>query len=555
MINETLYKDLIDRISNYRLELKYNTMGTEVLLLSLMDIEDSLTKLILEKLLITKDKVLAIINEMIIIRDEGLFTNSLLNVLKRAKEIEKDNDYIYDEAYLYSLLENKNCVAMNLLSKFKIEGKDVIDEVNYALNILGKEDMFLINLTKKARTNELNPFIGRDEYINKIDIVLNKKQKNNVMLLGEAGVGKSGIVEGMAKYYLKKSPNTIIYQLDLAKLLSGTRYRGDLEERLINVLEDIIDDDVVLFIDEVHNIVNNSNNESTIDIANLLKPYLARDNLKMIAATTINEYYKTIANDKALARRFKNITVYEPSEKETLKILSGIMDEYMKYYNIIINNDILKEIINASFILSNLNNPDKSIDILDECGAYTVKDNKQKITKNIIKKVIFQYLNINTFNISNKIKKKDISNYAKDAIKNYFSLKKSNVIFQETINQEKLETYVKSLKDIFNLSNESILEIDALDYLNEASFSTLLGTSPGYVGYLSGGVISRLMITNNITLIIFKNVKEKSLINERIIKRIINSGSLIDYSGRKLKFNNSIILIVNKKDRQVGYKI
>ena len=202
-------------------------------------------------------------------------------------------------------------------------------------------------MKKKTKNKELNRLIGRKDILNNIDNILSKKQKNNCMLIGPAGVGKSGIVEGLAYYYLNNKKNYTIYQLDIGSLIAGTKYRGDLEEKLMDVMDILQDEDVLLFIDEIHNIMN-TNTENSIDIANLLKPFLARTSIKCIGATTIEEYYKTIAKDKALARRFKTIYVNEPNHQETIKILMGIKSDFEQCYNINYSNYIIKKIVYSS---------------------------------------------------------------------------------------------------------------------------------------------------------------------------------------------------------------
>ena len=394
MKNDLLYKEIIGRMQSYQSKIKYKTLGTEILLLALMSIEDSMTNLILKELNITEDMILTIINNSYYIRDEGLYTYTLQKVLKNAEELQNNKEFVYDEAYLYSILEEKNCVALNILESLEINGNQISEELLNALSYLEEDNKVLINLTKKAKNKELNKLIGREEVLNNIDIILSKKQKNNCMLIGPAGVGKSGIVEGLAYQYVKTKQNITIYQLDIGSLISGTKYRGDLEEKITDVMETIKEDNIILFIDEIHNIMNN-NSENSIDIANLLKPYLARSSIKCIGATTIDEYYKTIAKDKALARRFKYIYINEPSFKETNNILLGIKKDFESFYNIKYSNYIIKKIVNSSKYLHNLNNPDKSIDLLDECGALSKKYKNNKVDIKILKEVVYQGIGIN----------------------------------------------------------------------------------------------------------------------------------------------------------------
>ena len=390
MINDLLFKEITERMNECRKDIYYNTLGTEILLLALFDMEDTLTNLILKQLKVKREDILNIINNSYFIRDDITYSYTLKNVFSIVEQLEKKNDYLYDEGYLYALLESKDNVAMNILSELKIDGKQITDEIINALSYLKEDERVLVNLTKKAKNEELNKFIGRKDYIKEIDIVLSRKQKNNCMLIGPAGVGKSGIVEGLAYYYLKTNPYITIYQLDLGNLISGTRYRGDLEEKLMDVLDNIKGETNILFIDEIHNILNTSSSENTMDVANILKPFLARSQIKCIGATTIDEYHKTIAKDKALARRFKNIYVKEPTFKETVNILNGIKKDFEDFYNIKYPNEIIDKIVISSKYYHNLNNPDKAIDIMDECGINAKRENKKKVDIKVLKEVIFK---------------------------------------------------------------------------------------------------------------------------------------------------------------------
>lgn len=549
MYNDLLHKEVVKKIEKYRNDLSYVTLGTETLLLALLDIEDSLTCLILNELGVYKNDILDIINNSIYIRDGSLYTHALKNIFKRAEELANEKDFVYDEAYLYSLLENENTVAMDILNHFHIEGKNIIEELEHALKVLEEDNAILINLTKKAKNKELNKFIGRTNYIDSVDTVLNKKQKNNCMLIGPAGVGKSGIVEGLAEYYWHEHPYLTIYQLDIGSLIAGTRYRGDLEEKLMDVLESIKGKDNILFIDEIHNILNNSNNENSIDIGNLLKPYLARSLIKCIGATTVDEYHKTIAKDKALARRFKNIYVFEPNYLETKEILMGIKKDFEDFYQVRYSKDIIDKIIQASSYLTSLNNPDKAIDVMDECGIYAKKNGYTIISFGIVKEVIFNSLGLNIKKCLEKVKK--TSSDIKQSLHEYFNFCSSKyIMFKETFDTD---YYINQFQEILNIDNSSVLVIDANDYNSEHLISTLLGASPGYVGYEDGGILSKQILEHNINIIVFKNYSKGDFLDKKIISKLFSFGLIKDYRGRSLNFKNSIILLEPIKMNKIGF--
>ena len=549
MYNDLLHKEVVEKIEKYRNDLSYVTLGTETLLLALLDIEDSLTCLILNELGVYKNDILDIINNSIYIRDGSLYTHALKNIFKRAEELANEKVFVYDEAYLYSLLENENTVAMDILNHFHIEGKNIIEELEHALKVLEEDNAILINLTKKAKNKELNKFIGRTNYIDSVDTVLNKKQKNNCMLIGPAGVGKSGIVEGLAEYYWHEHPYLTIYQLDIGSLIAGTRYRGDLEEKLMDVLESIKGKDNILFIDEIHNILNNSNNENSIDIGNLLKPYLARSLIKCIGATTVDEYHKTIAKDKALARRFKNIYVFEPNYLETKEILMGIKKDFEDFYQVRYSKDIIDKIIQASSYLTSLNNPDKAIDVMDECGIYAKKNGYTIISFGIVKEVIFNSLGLNIKKCLEKVKKTNID--IKQSLHQYFNFCSSKyIMFKETFDTD---YYINQFQEILNIDNSSVLVIDANDYNSEHLISTLLGASPGYVGYEDGGILSKQILEHNINIIVFRNYSKGDFLDKKIISKLFSFGLIKDYRGRNLNFKNSIILLESIKMNKIGF--
>lgn len=555
MNNDLIQKEILERMDEYRNKINYNCLGTEVLLLSLMSIEDSMTNLILTELNVKEEDILNIINDSIYIRDELPYTYTLKKVFSKVEEYQKEKNYIYDEAYLYSILDIKNCVALNILSSLQIEGNLISEELRNALSYLEEDDEhLLINLTKKAKNNQLNKLIGRKDILETIDNVLSKKQKNNCMLIGEAGVGKSGIVEGLANYYYKNNKDYIIYQLDIGSLLAGTRYRGDLEEKVINLIDKIEGENIILFIDEIHNIVNNNSNENSVDIGNLLKPYLARSTIKCIGATTIAEYHKTIGKDKALARRFKNIHINETNIIETINILKGIKKDYEEFYKIKYSDEIIKLIVYSSSYFHNLNNPDKSIDILDECGAISKKKKMKEVSIGILKQVIFNGLGVKINKIYKLVNSSKINDFNKKKILDYFNLNTNKYICDIKVTNENKNLILYDLMKIFNLDNESILELDVNDYTNEHNISTLLGTSPGYVGYEDSGILSKQILRHNINIIIFNNyIDNNTMFNKKIINKIKEQGYLIDYQGNKLNFINTILLFNETNEKRIGF--
>ena len=240
------------------------------------------------------------------------------------------------------------------------------------------------NLTEKAKNNELDPVIDRENIVNRLIEILCRRTKNNPILIGKAGVGKTAIVEELARLIEKEQvPNKIsnkkIISLDMASAVSGTKYRGEFEERMKKIIKELEDnDDIILFIDEIHTLVGAGGAEGAIDASNILKPALARGKIRCIGATTYDEYKKFIEKDSALDRRFQKITVNEPSLSETKDILLKLKPIYEKYHNVKIDNKIVESIIDLSEkYIYDRSRPDKCIDILDEvCSKVSIKENR-----------------------------------------------------------------------------------------------------------------------------------------------------------------------------------
>lgn len=555
-----IYNDIILSMEDTKKVLNYSCLGTEALLYVLVNMEDSMTNLILKELHVYKNDILNIINSSFFLRkEEKQYTDLVDEIIQSASILEENKEYVYDEAYLYSLINsNKNSVAKDILKKFRIEEYEILDELNNALSYLEEENSILENITMLARNKKIDPFIGRFNLIDKIDSILSKKKKNNCMLLGDAGVGKTGLVEGLAYYYLENDENKRIYSLNIGHLLSGTKYRGDLEERLMDVIEEIKDQDAILFIDEIHNIVSNTSSENNLDIASILKPILARNQIKCIGATTLYEYNKYIYPDKALIRRFQNVFVEEASEKESFEILKGIRKSYEDFHKLKYSNLVLKEIVRSCKLITNNNYPDKAIDILDEVSIYAKKkksNDKKSISISDIKNVVFENIGIDRIKslriINRKFKNKyeNIRKYLNiDNINNYIDI----INFK---NSEEKQKIFKDLESIISLKKENILEIDFYDYDIQTLYASLLGSANGYVGYDEGGILSNHLIKNPFNVLVFKNYDYKILKQRNLINKIINDGFIIDNKGNKLKFYNSIILISNESDnKEIGYK-
>ena len=232
------------------------------------------------------------------------------------------------------------------------------------------------SLTEEALERKHDPLIGREKEIERVLQILARRNKNNPCLIGEAGVGKTAIVEGLAQIFVSgKIPDELknknIFSLDLTAMLAGAKYRGDFEERIKTCIEEVINvGNVILFIDEIHSIVGAGAAEGAIDAANIIKPQLARGEIQIIGATTIEEYRKNIEKDSALERRFQPVLISEPDEDQTFNILKGLREQYENYHNVIISDEVIKSAVNLSVrYINDRFLPDKAIDIIDEAAS------------------------------------------------------------------------------------------------------------------------------------------------------------------------------------------
>lgn len=534
--------------------------GTEHLLLAMFDTNDSICKFLLEEKGITKEKLMDKINSMNIIHkitDPNMtFTEEYQNLILNAEELIFDlgKEYVFDEHLFYSLLENQDNIANEIIIELNLDIESLLTDIEDIFNFNfnnSKEDTpsVLINLTKKEQTH---PFLGRGEYITKIKYILNKKQKNNPLLIGSAGVGKTSIVHALSKNLKDET----IYQLDLGMVISGTKYRGELEEKLIKALEYISTNKAILFIDEIHNIVGSGSNEGTLDIANILKPYLSSSDIKVIGATTLDEYYKYFEKDKALMRRFQNIFIDEPTTEETLNILKHIKNTYEQYHHIKYQKQHLKQIINKTKrLMPNKTFPDKAIDILDEVGA-RYKINKQNISS-LIDKTIKDHIGLNIISKHELLKLKlNYPEYKDDYLR--FILNEeinNNILIAYIDNKFQIDKYLLDLYHIFSFKKEMFLELDLSNYYDEISINNLIGSTKGYVGYEQGGYLSEHIHKYPLSVIYIKNLHLSHIKIQNFINKIIKEPFFIDNKGRKIYLTNTIFLIDNQnlQNKKLGF--
>ncbi|MEI7674394.1 MAG: ATP-dependent Clp protease ATP-binding subunit [bacterium] len=395
-------------------------IGTEHLLLGVLAQNTSMGSKILEDAGITLDRAKLALNltpKTLVINmgAKGLSETAKLT-LKNAYDVAQDydQDFCGTEHILYSILTQKNSRAAVLLKELNVNIDDLLVDVESFLNKHSDDlnnrsriydgnrrgarvprktilDFYGSDLTEKARKNELDPVVGRDNQIKRMITILNRRTKNNPVLIGEPGVGKTAIVEGLAQRIISEDvPDSLldkrIIMLDLAGMLAGTKYRGEFEERLKKVMKELEDNkNIIIFIDELHLIVGAGAAEGAMDAGNILKPALARGKIQVIGATTTVEYTKHIEKDAALERRFQPIIVPESTVPETLAILKGLKKHYEEFHGVSISDEVLVDTVNlAKRYINDRFMPDKAIDLLDEASA-SLKVDKARTSPEIRK--------------------------------------------------------------------------------------------------------------------------------------------------------------------------
>ena len=567
-------------------ELKHPYIGSEHLMLSILSSNNVISKKLKEYNLDYKkfkNELIKIVGVGSIESDFFLYTPLLKRVIENAvMDANENNDGLVTIEHLFSgLLEEGEGIAIRILLTLKIDIDDLYNE--FACKIIKNNNKKLlleeigIDITKKAMNGELDPVIGRDNEIKQVLEILMRRTKNNPILIGEAGVGKTAIVEGIALLIAKgevpiKLKNKRIISLDMASSVAGTKYRGEFEERIKQILKEVEENEnIILFIDEIHTIVGAGGAEGAIDASNIFKPALARNKLRCIGATTTYEYKKFIETDSALDRRFQKVMVEVPTKEMVYDILNNLKDIYSKYHNVIITDEIIKDIIYYSDkYIYDRNYPDKAIDLLDEvCSKVSLKENKKikqyntlnKELKEIIKEKNNSIINKNYENASNlkdkenilldkinklelKICKKSKIKVTKEDIANVINQKTKIPVYEILNNNkkviEKIENNIKNkIYGEDNVINEIMNYVKRLKLgYNDSKCYSMLFTGPTGVGKSSLAEFLSNNLSNSVIKLDMSEYTEPHSISKFI-------GSPPGYSGYDEP--NSILEIIKSK--------
>ena len=432
---------------------------------------------------------------------------------------------------------------------------------------------YTVNLKQKASDGEIDPLIGRDDEVERCIMVLSRRRKNNPLLVGDPGVGKTAIAEGIARRIVNnKVPNILknatIYSLDMGALLAGTRYRGDFEERLKLVMKKLQEiDDAVLFIDEIHTIIGaGATSGGAMDASNLLKPALQSGKLRCMGSTTYKEYRQHFEKDRALSRRFLKIDVSEPSSDDAVKILMGLKSYFEKFHDIKYTNAAIKASVDLSVRhITDRKLPDKAIDIIDEAGARTKlveeKSRKKKIDIKEIESVVAKIA---------RIPPKSISRDDEKALKS-LPIDLKRVVFGQDKAIEQVSSAVKLARAGLREPNKPIgsylfagptgvgktevakqlamtqglelLRFDMSEYMERHTVSRLIGAPPGYVGYDQGGLLTDAVNQNPHSILLLDEIEKAHPDIYNILLQVMDNGFLTDSNGRKVDFRNVIIIM------------
>ena len=491
------------------------------------------------------------------------YTKDLLNIMTKSEKISKDKKEKKISSLSLSLalmsFESENLDSIYHI--LKVDKDTIVKTLEKAYRKSSELDS-IIDLHRLG-IRKLDPLIGRKEEIEELIKALRKRNKANAVLIGEPGVGKTHIVEHLAKKIedgeIPELEDKKIYELDIASAVSGTKYRGEFEEKIKKIIKKVIEDGhTILFIDEIHNIVKAGGAEGAIDCANIIKPYLTRGEISIIGATTFDEYEKVFSEDKALKRRFQPIRIRPNTHAETAEILKSLLPLYQSFYNITIPENSIEQILTLTDrYASNEFYPDKAIDVLDNACL----NSKNEVTEQIIIETIEKLYKVK---VDFKPKAESVIDKISKEIKGQdnalYELKKNLKVIDNTLydTNKPLGVYLfvgpsgvgktqtaKLLAKYYFNSELSFFKIDMADYRDSSSLSRLNGTSPGYVGYKEVSPLVRQLKSFPHSLILLDEIEKASTSILDFFLNIFDEGYFIDGVGQKISTSNVIFVLTS----------
>ena len=434
-------------------------------------------------------------------------------------------------------------------------------------------EQYTQNLNQLAKDGKIDPLIGRHFEVERVIQILCRRRKNNPLLVGEAGVGKTAIAEGLAWRITQKDVPEIlaeaqVYSLDMGALLAGTKYRGDFEQRLKGVLKALKDKpNGVLFIDEIHTLIGaGAASGGTLDASNLLKPALSSGQLKCIGATTFTEYRGIFEKDAALSRRFQKIDVVEPTVQETVEILKGLKSRFEEHHNVKYALAALQAAaeLSAKYI-NDRHLPDKAIDVIDEAGAaqriLPASKRKKTITKTEVEEIVAKIARIPPANVSNddrgklKTLERDLKSVvfgqdkALDVLASSVKMARSGLgkddkpigsfLFSGPTGVGKTE----AAKQLAYIMGIELIRFDMSEYMERHAVSRLIGAPPGYVGFDQGGLLTEAVTKKPHCVLLLDEIEKAHPDIFNVLLQVMDHGTLTDNNGRKADFRNVIVVM------------
>lgn len=511
---------------------------------------------------------------------QPMLSESTRNIFESAHAGSKKRDasFIAPEDILLALFDSveKEYLKTQGLEKEKIQ-KNLSKNSEFALGRRSVLEKFGIDLTEQAKTGKLDPITGRDKEIERLVHILLRRTKNNPIIIGEAGVGKTAIVEGVAQQIVSgQVPQQLqgrkIIQLDLSSLIAGASHRGEFEDRLRNVIKEVqvAEGKIILFIDEIHTVIGAGDSGGALDASNIIKPYLARGQLQLIGTTTTAEYRKYFEKDKAFQRRFQPVNVPEPEEEVAIKMLETLKPKYEKFHNVVFAPDALqaavklsKKYVGERFL------PDKGVDLMDEAASEVkLKVGKGEaqnntVTQADIEKIVSSWTGIpitkltedesqKLLNLEDLIHKRLIDQEeavaaVSEAVRRgRIGLASANrpiasFIFLGPTGVGKTEL-AKTLAEIMFGRDDATIRLDMSEYMEKHEVAKLIGAPPGYVGYEEGGQLTEAVRNKPYSIVLLDEVEKAHPDVFNILLQLLEDGRLTDNKGNTISFKNTIII-------------
>lgn len=586
-------KQVVNNSFDEARKMKHNYVGTEHLVLSIFKIRSDMVFKVKHGNGISyrelRDEIIRMVGmgkEAVIVEGFTPRAKECLD-MSYSESIRLSSRYVEPEHLFLSIFEDYDSIATKAMENIGYSVFELKNEIIKELDRVDKEknenkkakkrtalEKYGVNLTELATKSVLDPLIGREVQIERVVQVLCRRSKNNPCIIGYPGVGKTAIVEGLAQRIVAgEVPDKLlgkkIVSINLGTILGGTKYRGEFEERLNSIINDVLKSGTIVFIDEIHTIVGAGGAEGAVDAANILKPLLTKGEFQVIGATTIKEYRKYIEKDSALERRFQPVMVDEPSIEASIEILKGLKVAFEKHHKIIITDEAIEKAVELSDrYIRDRKLPDKAIDIIDEAGAklHVGGYGSRELTVDLVTEVISSLTGVPISSLNKNEKEKlrnlpaDVRTFIKgqdnavDLISR--AIKRGRVgltasdkpigsfLFLGATGVGKTEMAKVISQLLFN-GRDNFLKLDMSEYMEKHAISKLIGAPPGYQGYEDSGILVDKIRTNPYSVVLFDEMEKAHEDILNILLQILGEGTLTDSKGRDIDFSNSIVILTS----------